>query len=42
MIIDFNLTNPNSEKWTGSWYGKTYESSTNLSYVIDESKGTDG
>lgn len=42
MIIDFELKNPATERWTGSWYAKTYESSTNLTYVIDELKGTDG
>ena len=38
LIVDFDLKNPTTEKWTGTWYAKTYESSTNLTYVIDEAK----
>lgn len=38
MIIDMELKNPNAQKWTGTWWVKTFESKTNLTYVIDETK----
>ena len=35
FIIDLELLNPATPGWTGAWNAITYESKTNLTYLID-------